>query len=120
MGGIGFGWWMANTAESAREAELVSGPVVVDNTPPVITGLKASGRLEYLLTAQDNLSELRRGEYSLDAGPWVLLESEDGVTDSLMESFKLVLPSLTAGEHTLTFRVFDGAGNSAARKLLVE
>ena len=111
---------MANTAESAREAELVSGPVVVDNTPPAITGLKASGRLEYLLTAQDNLSELRRGEYSLDAGPWVLLESEDGVTDSLMESFKLVLPSLTAGEHTLTFRVFDGAGNSAARKLLVE
>lgn len=111
---------MANTAESAREAELVSGPVVVDNTPPVFREVKANGRLAYTLTAQDNLSELRRCEYSLDAGSWVLLEAEDGVTDSLTESFQLVLPSLTPGEHTLTFRVFDGAGNSAARKLLVE
>ena len=111
---------MANTAESAREAELVSGPVVVDNTSPVFTGLKANGRLAYTMTAQDNLSELRRCEYSLDAGSWVLLEAEDGVTDSLTESFQLVLPSLTPGEHTLTFRVFDGAGNSTARKLLVE
>ena len=111
---------LANTAESAREAELVSGPVVVDNTPPLLTDLKAASRGEYSFTAQDNLSELRRAEYSLDAGGWILLEAEDGVTDSLTERFKLSLPALPVGEHTLTFRVFDGAGNSSARKLLVE
>jgi hypothetical protein len=111
---------LANTAESAREGELVSGPVVVDNTPPAITSLKANSRLEYTLTAQDALSELRRCEYSIDTGTWVLLAADDGVTDSLTESFKLVLPTLTPGEHTLTFRVFDAAGNVSARKLLVE
>lgn len=110
---------MANAPEHAREGELVSNPVIIDNTPPVITTLKGNSRLEYVLTAQDALSELRRCEFSVDAGPWNLLEPEDGVTDSLQESFKLVLASLTPGEHTLTFRVFDNAGNSTARKLLI-
>jgi hypothetical protein len=109
---------LANPLESAREAELISGPVVVDNTPPAITALTANGRLEYLLRAQDSLSELRRCEYSVDAGTWNLLEAEDGVTDSLSETFKLTLPSLAPGEHTLTFRVFDAAGNVTARKML--
>ena len=111
---------MANSGDTAREAELVSGPVVIDNTPPTINSLQAKGRLEYLLSAQDNLSELRRCEYSLDAGPWNLLEAQDGVTDSLTETFQLVLPSLTPGEHTLSFRVTDGAGNVTARKLVIE
>ena len=111
---------MAKTGESAREAELVSGPVVVDNTPPTVVSLKANGRLAYRLAAEDRLSELRRCEYSLDAGVWNLLEAEDGVTDSLTETFPLVLASLAAGEHTLTFRVTDAAGNVTARKLLVE
>lgn len=110
----------ANTGDSAREGELVSGPVVLDNTPPAITALSANGRLEYALTAVDSLSDLRRAEYSVDAGSWVLLEAEDGITDSPSENFKLTLPALSPGEHTLTFRVFDAAGNSTARKLLVE
>jgi hypothetical protein len=109
---------MANTAEAARESELVSGPVVVDNTPPSITSLTAASRLEYLLKATDSLSELRRCEYSVDAGTWILLEAEDGVTDSLSESFRLTLAALPAGEHTLTFRVMDSAGNVTAKKVL--
>ena len=111
---------LANSRESAREAELVSGPVVVDNTPPQVSSLKANGRLEYVLVAQDNLSELRRCEYSVDAGTWNLLEAEDGITDSLQENFKLVLTALAPGEHTLSFRVTDAAGNVTARKLVVE
>ena len=109
---------MANTADVAREAELVSGPVVIDNTPPVITGLTILNRLEYVLRAEDALSDLRRCEYSVDAGTWSLLEAEDGVTDSRAETFKLTLAALAAGEHTLTFRVIDGAGNVTARKIL--
>lgn len=111
---------LANAGEAGRETELVSGPVVVDNTPPSITSVRANGRLEYVLAAQDGLSELRRAEYSVDAGNWNLLEAEDGVTDSLTETFRLKLQSLTPGEHTLTFRVFDAAGNVTARKVLVE
>ncbi|MBY0503159.1 MAG: hypothetical protein K2X03_04580 [Bryobacteraceae bacterium] len=110
---------LANAGDAAREAELVSSPVLIDNTPPVITELKATARTEYTVSAQDNLSELRRCEYSLDAGPWNLLEAEDGVTDSLTETFKLKLPSLAAGEHTLSFRLTDAAGNVSAKKLLV-
>lgn len=109
-----------NTADSALEGELISGPVLLDNSPPAITVLSSNGRLEYRLSAADTLSDLRKAEYSIDAGNWVLLESDDGITDAPTENFKLTLPALSPGEHTLTFRVFDSAGNSTTRKLLVE
>jgi outer membrane protein assembly factor BamB len=109
----------ANAAESAREAELVSAPVLVDNTPPAITAPKRTGN-QVEVTATDATSELKRCEYSLDAGVWTLLEAADGVTDSMSETFALALPKLAEGEHVLVFRVTDVAGNVALRKILVE
>ena len=110
---------MANAAESAREAELVSSPILVDNTPPVISApRRTADRVE--ITVTDATSELKRCEYSLDAATWVLLEAADGVTDSLTETFALTLPKLSEGEHVLVFRVTDVAGNAALRKMLVE
>ena len=114
---------VANAADSAREAELVSAPVLIDNTPPVITEARqsgANGTREVTLTASDATSEIKRCEYSIDAGTWAVLEASDGVTDSRQETFRLTLPALTPGEHVAVFRVLDQAGNVAVRRLILQ
>lgn len=109
----------SNSTATARDGELVSNPVLIDNTPPVvIVGRNGTGP-GIGIRAQDATSPLRRAEYSLDAGPWVMLDSADGVTDSTEETFPLTLDSLAPGEHLLVVRVFDAAGNAGLGKLLL-
>ena len=67
----------ANPPASARDATLVSQPVMIDNTPPVLTlGVVrrdgANAHVEW--EAGDRASALRRCEYSLDANSWVPME----------------------------------------------
>ena len=114
-----------NAAESAREAELISAPVLVDNTPPLVEAPRlsagaAAGQVRVELRATDAASEIKRCDYSLDAGPWTLIEAADGVTDSPSESFVATVATLPPGEHVLVFRVADVAGNVALRKLVIE
>ncbi|MDE3195522.1 MAG: hypothetical protein KGN84_04210, partial [Acidobacteriota bacterium] len=59
----------ANPSDSAKEADLVSTPVLIDNTPPVIH-VRSSSRTEVVFDAQDSASILKRAEWSIDAGPW--------------------------------------------------
>jgi len=112
----------ANPPASARDAELVSVPVLIDNTPPVlqVSAPRRNGlTLELDAEATDAASPLRRCEYSLDAGPWTPLEAVDGVIDSLRESFRLRLQDVPAGEHVLVLRVSDSAGNAGLAKVIV-
>lgn len=112
----------SNAPAFAREAELVSAPVLVDNTPPVISfssGVRANGRFEIDFEAADGASPLRRCEYSLDAGPWTVLEAADGVTDSLAERFRVAIENLSPAEHLVVVRVYDAAGNAGLGKTLV-
>ncbi len=57
------------------------------------------------MEAVDKASPLRLCEYSLDAGNWQPIESEDGITDSPQERFHVHLEKLGAGEHLLVIRV---------------
>jgi len=112
---------LANPLEQAREADLVSAPVLIDNTPPVVTadaGRRNGARFEVNVDAEDKGSVLRRCEYSIDAGPWTPVEAADGVTDSAKERFELRLENLAAGEHLITVRVFDAAGNAGLAKVV--
>ncbi len=112
----------SNPIEFAREAELVSAPVLIDNTPPVITAGTARRRgttLEAEIDAEDKGSVLRRCEYSVDAGPWTPIEAADGVTDSAKEKFQLRLENFPAGEHLIVIRVYDIAGNAGLAKIVV-
>jgi len=68
--------------------------------------------------AIDAVSPLRRCEYSIDAGPWTPVEAADGVTDSAKERFELRLENLEPGEHVITVRVFDVAGNAGLAKVV--
>jgi hypothetical protein len=112
----------SNDASAAREDEQVSSPVLIDNTPPVVS-LSAPRRndahAEVDAEVADQTSPLRRCEYSLDAGPWFPVEAADGLTDSPREQFHVVLEKLRPGEHLLVVRAYDSANNAGLAKVII-
>jgi hypothetical protein len=112
----------SNARDAARETELVSSPVLIDNTPPTVTfGIpqRNDAHFEVTVDAVDRTSSLRRCEYSVDASYWLPVEAVDGVTDSPREQFQIVLDRLRPGEHLLVVRVYDAAGNPGLAKQII-
>ena len=113
----------SNPPSSAREAQLVSAPVEIDNTPPTVTvgAVRRTGTTAHIeWEARDAASSLRRCEYSLDAATWVPVEAADGVIDSPHESFAVDLANLAPGEHVVAIRVADSANNTAVAKVILK
>ncbi len=113
----------SNPPSTAREAILDSAPVMIDNTPPVVTigaVRYANGAAHMEWEAVDGASGLRRCEYSLDAGDWIPVEAGDGVIDSLKEKFTLDLTSLKPGEHLVAIRASDSANNTGLAKVVLK
>jgi sugar lactone lactonase YvrE len=111
-----------NPPATARDADLTSAPVMIDNTPPVVTvgSVRRNGTTAELeFEARDAASPLRRCEYSLDATGWVPMEAADGVIDSQQEKFVLSLDKLTPGEHLVVIRVLDSANNAGLAKVVL-
>ncbi len=111
-----------NPPPVAREAELTSSPVMIDNTPPTVTvsAVRHSGTTaEIEFEAMDAASPLRRCEYSLDALGWIPVEAADGVIDSQRERFVLPLDKLDPGEHLVVIRALDSAGNAGLAKVVL-
>jgi hypothetical protein len=112
----------SNAAEYARQSELVSSPVLIDNTPPLVTlgtPRRNGASLDIDVEGNDKTSPLRLCEYSLDAGFWQPIESTDGVTDSPHERFHLHLDNLHPGEHLLVFRIYDSANNAGLARVVL-
>jgi hypothetical protein len=110
----------ANPPSAAKESELVSSPVLIDNTPPVIkiqSARRTGAGADINFDAQDSASALRRAEYALDAGPWTPIAPVDGILDSLSEEFRLHVNAVPAGEHLLVIRVADSGGNTGLAKV---
>ncbi len=81
----------SNPPASAREAELISSPVLIDNTPPTVriqSAARAGDGIDVAFDAQDAASALRRAEWSLDAGPWKPVAPVTGILDSPAEQFR--------------------------------
>ncbi len=113
----------SNPPSTAREAQLVSAPVIIDNTPPTVTvgTVRYSGGAAHIeWEARDAASSLRHCEYSLDAASWVPVEAADGVIDSPREDFALDLANLPPGEHLVVIRVADGANNTGLAKVILK
>ncbi len=113
----------ANPPATAREGQLLSAPVMIDNTPPVVTigvVLHSGGAAHIEFEAADAASPLRRCEYSLDAASWVPVAAADGVIDSLREKFVLDLTGLAPGEHLLVIRAADSANNTGVTKVILK
>ncbi|MEE9470667.1 MAG: PQQ-binding-like beta-propeller repeat protein, partial [Gemmatimonadota bacterium] len=113
----------SNPAGAALTAETLSSPFDVDNTPPRVEDLKVSVRsaeIRVVFAARDTFSLIREVAYSIDAGEWVAARPVDGMHDASEETYELMLPSVSSGEHTLVVRATDASGNTGASRAVFE
>jgi hypothetical protein len=113
----------SNAVQYAQQAEITSSPVLIDNTPPLVSlsNVKREGSvLDADIDAADKTSPLRLCEYSIDAGFWQPVEAVEGVTDSPRERFHLHLDTLHSGEHLLVVRVYDSANNAGLARVTLK
>ena len=108
----------SNPADLARSDERASAPFVVDNTPPSLSLDVARDGAPLAVTgsARDALSAITRVEFALDYGEWKPAFADDGLFDSRTESFRAVADDPGPGEHSVTVRAFDRAGNVAVAR----
>ncbi|MFZ5927895.1 MAG: SMP-30/gluconolactonase/LRE family protein [Acidobacteriota bacterium] len=112
---------LANSPQAARESDLVSPPVLIDQTPPrvrILEPVRQGQEWVVEIRVEDSASPIRRAEYSVNAGPWTVLEAADGITDSREESFSVRLPA-EGGERSLVVRAFDVAGNPGLARIVL-
>ncbi len=112
---------LANPPSTAREAELISQPVLIDQTPPRVTlsNQRRNGNaVEIDVEASDDASPIRRAEFSLNGSVWRLMEPADGIADSRAERFTVRFIAVSS-EVSVVVRVFDGAGNPGIARAVV-
>ena len=125
----------SNPPDQALTTERESERFVVDNTPPVIEGLKAvSGRsqsgpnnypfAQIQFTARDATSSIERAQYSVDGGDWIIVAPTGGISDAPEEhyQFSITLPAHPAPgtEHTIAVRAYDRFDNVGSAKITVK
>jgi hypothetical protein len=113
----------SNPAGRALQAEKLSEPFDVDNTPPRIEEIKAQVQpsgIKVTFAASDSFSIIRDTAYAIDAGDWESIQPIDGVNDSQVEKYDLALPRPSTGEHSIVVRSTDAAGNTGSGKVVVE
>jgi hypothetical protein len=106
-----------NSVGEELTGEGISEPFVIDNTAPTVTEFEASAKNGAVLTsgrAEDRTSALSRVEVSVDDDEWKTVTPDGGFTDERSVSFHARLP-VEAGDHTISVRAVDSAGNSATR-----
>jgi len=107
-----------NPVGEERTDEALSEPFTVDNSPPQVTAFAArgeSGAVALDGRAEDGFSPLSRIEVSLDDGDWRTVSPDGGLADDRVLSFRARLPKVEPGEHTVSVRAVDLAGNTATR-----
>ena len=107
-----------NAVGEERTAEALSEPFTLDNTPPAIPSLEARGepaRIDVQGRAEDGQSPLSRIEVSVDDNDWRTITPDGGLADDRELSFHARLEPSTAGDHTVSVRAVDLAGNSTIR-----
>jgi hypothetical protein len=104
-----------NPVGQALTGERLSEPIDIDNTPPVV---KAAGppqitqtSVRVSFTADDATGKIKRADSSLDGASWLPVFPDDKIADSGHETYTVEFPIATAGEHTVSLRVFDTSGN---------
>ena len=112
----------SNPAQQSLESELISKPLVIANSSPVLElGVPQvqEDRATLRFRARTSGSVIHQTEYSVDAGEWNILFPEDGIADSDSEQYTLGLENIGPGEHAITIRVVDSLGNIGTGKAAV-
>jgi hypothetical protein len=71
------------------------------------------------VSASDSFSAVAEAWYSLDAGDWIPILPVDRIADAPRESYRFQTPELEPGEHVVTVRARDRAGNQGAAKAIL-
>ncbi len=106
----------SNPDPIALTGESISDAFVLDNSPPVITDLKARSEKSKIFISfrvSDAWSRIDGAEYSLDSDSWKVILPADGIPDSKSESYIFSITGISEGEHTITLKVTDIADNTA-------
>lgn len=107
-----------NAVGEALSGEAVSASFRIDNTPPQVTEMAADPAARAILvsgTAEDATGPLTRIEVSLDNDEWRTITPEGGLADERTLSFRARLAEVAPGEHTVSVRAVDLAGNTVTR-----
>jgi hypothetical protein len=109
---------LSNPPDRATKHSLVSGPVLVDNTPPVFKSLDLKGRR---LTGEvvDGVGPIARIEVSVaGTDEWRPLFPKDGVFDQPSEAIDADISAVVPpGSHIVAVRAYDTAGNMVSRTI---
>lgn len=108
---------VSNPPADALTASLVSDPFLIDNTPPQISGAAAGRPVRW--KAHDALNIISKAEYSIDGGPWRVVEPVNRLSDSQDEEYSLDPGALSAGEHVVAVRVTDDYDNQAVSQITI-
>jgi hypothetical protein len=111
----------SNPAASALTGELDSAAFEIDNAAPVIAlqGVRATdGRTTITFEVRDDHSPVQRVEWSLDGRQWRAVFPRDGMADSKVERFELLVEG-SLGERGATLRATDAMNNVATAQVEV-
>jgi hypothetical protein len=121
----------------ALTAEKESARFEVDTTPPHIEDLAASmdgDKIHVTFRAVDSFSNIKRADYSIDAGEWQFVEPVGQLSDSKTESydFRATTPAAKPAtatttktgvegqlEHVVVVRVYDRNDNMGSAKTVI-
>jgi hypothetical protein len=109
----------SNSAETALTGEMDSAALQVDNLPPVITvgAIKTDGgRSTVTLDVRDDHSPVQRVEWSKDGRTWHTVFPVDGIADSKLEHYELVLDG-PIDARGVTVRATDNMNNSVTTQV---
>lgn len=112
---------LSNPPDRVKRHQLESGIVIVDNTPPVIEGLRTAGR-RVRGTAIDGVGPIQRIEVALaGSDEWRPFAPADGIFDEQREEFDIDVTPLAAHSQSLiVIRVYDSANNYVVRNLILK
>jgi hypothetical protein len=108
----------SNSPSTALTGALESTAFDIDNTPPDInmSSVRRDGtRLVLEFEIRDEYSAVQRADYSLDGDRWQTIYPKDGIADSRVEQFQLVLEGEAAARGVIV-RATDALNNSASAR----
>ena len=112
---------LSNPPDRVTRDEMESSVVLVDNTPPVVEGLKVTG-MRVQGVAIDGVGPIARIEISLSGSDeWTPFFPSDGIFDEQREEFDVDVSRLARSlPALLSLRVYDKANNSVIRNVILK
>jgi hypothetical protein len=114
---------ISNPAGQSLSGEKLSEPFDIDNTAPTVSAVGAPAvagdRARVTFEAAETSSYLNRAEFSVNGGEWREVYADDGISDGQRERYTIEIPVQSAGEYSVTLRVFDANGNPGNAKIVV-